>query len=396
MSAIDFTVRPVDTLYFGPPSSIPAGDVHGGRSLFPPPPMAFQGMVRSRLLAAANPALDLDDWSSAAVKERAGLVGGPDRLPDGWQLAGPFPARLEPVIEPWFPMPRFALRGAGGAPILAHRVQSTHPGYDDLQPDPDGERWVMGAPEVDAIQPMDGWISAHNLRFLLTGEGGWDQRGFGDGLPPFVARERRTGVAIDGAKGSAKDGLLYTLETLRLDRGAGFLGRLEGGLPPRLHGSALTTGLGLAGRGARLVAFGAAEQIHDDWRRLRAGDHLPDQVADGARFWVVAIAPARIAGPCAPFTSPPPGAVELIVRAAFVGREIILGGFSLAGRGGSESRPNRAYAPAGSAWLVELRGGDAAARRAAMEALHDKPSIGVVDEHGFGFGHTLVGLYREA
>lgn len=400
MSTIDFTWRALDTLYFGPPVSMTAGELNNGRSLFPPPPMSFQGMVRTRLLTAANPPLDLDDWSPGAVQERAQLIGGPDRLPDGWQITGPFPARLGGTVEPWFPAPRFALRGQGSrpgdAPALAHRIRSSHPGCNDLHPDVNKSRWQVGAPEQGASEPVSGWVSAGNLLWLLSGAGGWDRRGFALDLPPFVKRERRTGLAIDASTGSAMDGLLYSLETLRMEAGSGFLGRLVADLPARLPASSLTSGMGSAGRGARPVQFDLAGPLDTSWEQIRAGAHLPRDVADGAQFWLVAIAPARVEDPWAPLPAAMHGDVTCTVRAALVGPPLVLGGFSLAGRNGSESRPNRPHTPAGSAWLVELRGGDAPARRRALEGLHDKPSIGAAADQGFGFGHTLIGLYQEA
>src|SRR5262249_7942508 len=125
---------------------------------------------------------------------------------------------------------------------------------------------------------------------------------------------------------------------------------------------------------------------------LRAGAYLPASVNDGAQFWLVAIGPARVNNWLSPVTVPLPSGVKCTVRTALMGPGLVLGGVSLVG---GDSRPNRSYTPAGSAWLIELSGGDATTRRAALEALHDRPSIGDSGEHCFGFGHTLLGLTKE-
>lgn len=397
MNRIDFTWRPLDTLYFGPPVSMAAGELNHGHSLFPPPPMTFQGVVRSRLLAAARPPLDLDDWSRAAIEERAALVGGPDSLPPGWQLAGPFPARIGTAAEPWFPTPRFALKRRGhrpgDPPVPAHWIRSAHPGRNDLWTGANQGQWLAGAPEQGAEEAMDGWVSARNLRFLLTGRGAWDRDGFGRETPPFVKREPRTGVAVDQRSGSAIDGLLYAVSPLRLAPDGGFLGRLEAALPGRLDGAALTSGWGTAGRGARPIHFEAARRLDPDWEHVRSGAHLPADVAEGALFWLVSIAPARVADVHAPISATIPAGATCTARAALTGPALMLGGLSMV-RG--DSRANRAHVPAGSAWLVEVRGDSPGARRAALSALHDRPSIGAAEDHGFGFGHTLVGLHQEA
>jgi CRISPR-associated protein Cmr3 len=175
--------------------------------------------------------------------------------------------------------------------------------------------------------------------------------------------------------------------------GSGFLGQFDADLPAQLRASALMSGMGAAGRGARPVEFGnASGKLDPNWRDLRAGAYLPDTVNDGAQFWLVAIGPARIKDWKSPVTTPLPSGVTCTGRAALLGPPLVLGGLSMVV---GDSRPNRTYAPAGSAWLIELSGGDAAARRAALEALHDRPSIGDPDDHCFGFGHTLLGLTKE-
>ena len=87
-----FLVRPMEPLYFGRPSSFSAGEARFGKSEFPPSPLAFQGLVRSHLLRCVeNPALDLDDWSQCARKERETLVGRTESPSGGMAHHRPVP-----------------------------------------------------------------------------------------------------------------------------------------------------------------------------------------------------------------------------------------------------------------------------------------------------------------
>ena len=85
----DFLVRPLDTVWFRGPRPFVAGEDSSDPGLFPPTPWTFQGLVRTHLLLAALPG-DLDLADRRTIIE---LVGPPDRLPEGWRLEGPFPAK---------------------------------------------------------------------------------------------------------------------------------------------------------------------------------------------------------------------------------------------------------------------------------------------------------------
>ena len=132
----------------------------------------------------------------------------------------------------------------------------------------------------------------------------------------------------------------------------------------------------------------AAGTLDPAWNDLRCGNHLA-KTAESPLFWLVALTPARMKDPRQPLTRLPPGTT---VRAALVGAPIVLGGLSMVG---GDSRSNRAYVPAGSAWLIEIAG-KPPERLEALRRLNDGPSIGDPEDHCFGFGHTLVGRYVEA
>ncbi len=392
---IRFFVEPVEPVTFGPPQSFTAGDAHRSRSQFPPSPITFQGLVRSQLLRGAKPSLDLDDWSDRARRERADLVGRPEALPTGWQLQGPHPARWvadpdgegEPVLQPWVMAPPFLLHYRT-CPVHAREIVSTHQAMNDLGT----ERPLFGRLDLGAMISLGGWIGPDNLWFALAGEGAapWTAAQWCPESPPFVHSEHQPGLAIDGRTGSARHGMLYFLSALRFDRDSGLLGGLSGILPNPLRRDSLTQGSGSAGRKGRLVTFRGAGRLHPVWRRILEGRHLPDEVEDGARFWLLSLTPVRVGDPPNPhLMAKVPSGVEVEFVTALTGRPIAIGGYEIAtGR----PRPNRLYAPGGSTWLIKISGGTPEERGKALRQLHDQHPLGPPQEAAFGFGYTLVGL----
>jgi CRISPR/Cas system CMR-associated protein Cmr3 (group 5 of RAMP superfamily) len=398
-----FLVEPCESVTFGPPRSSSAGEAHRICSQFPPSPLTFQGLLRTHLLFGANPPLELSSPASRSTIEQ--LIGLPSELPRDWQLRGPFPAKLipstekdldeRPTVQPWLPAPRFLLR-AGPAILHAQEVKSTHPGLSDL----DVECPLFGRPDLGDAKPLGGWIGPTNLRYALGRDGRltWNKDQWQARHPPFVKTESQPGLAIDPKRATARHGMLYFTQALRFERGSGLLGRLQGPLDDRLSAGSLTQGAAQAGRKGRLVAFRAIDRFDADWEHVVQGKHLPAQVEDGERFWLVAITPVRLddkASTSSETSKHPvlnanvPGEVRIEFQAALTGRAFPIGGYQIAD---GKPRPNRLYLPAGSAWLIQIRGGSPAARRAALLTLHDRHPLGPANEAAMGFGHTLVGL----
>ncbi|MEO5378627.1 MAG: hypothetical protein H7832_12715 [Magnetococcus sp. DMHC-6] len=396
-----FFVRPMESLYFGPPRSFSAGEAHHGHSLFPPTPFAFQGMVRSQLLRAVHdPSLDLDDWSEKAIEERERLIGTPDRLPADWQLSGPLPALLERseeteelLVVPWVPTPQFIL-GSKELPLHARLTSSDHSSLTDMN-ETYRDYLLLGRPDRHNGRPLGGWIGPQNLFFALAGEGNgsWNMGYWNKPLPPFVKEETRPGVALDADHGRVKTGMLYSLLTLRFADQSGFFGELDGDLAVRIPQDALTTGFGTAGHKGRAVAFEPVEEMHPQWLKLLQGEHLPPEVTteEDAFFWLLTLTPVWLEDVFKPRLNVVlPQDVRVQFRGAMTGDPIALGGFQM---NGQASRSNKLYIPAGSAWLFQLRGGDLISRRRALSMLHNAHIIGSKQEEArFGFGYTLVGM----
>jgi CRISPR-associated protein Cmr3 len=400
MNRYAFLVEPLESVFFGPPRSFSAGEAHRADSIFPPSPFTFQGLIRSQLLRSVDPPLDLDDWSASAREDRAQLVGGPDSLPAGWQLQGPFPARRVPAddpageewVEPWVPTPRFVRRHQP-RPVSVRPVVSTHLGFNDLEDDIAGEPFLLcGQPDLESEHELlGGWLGPSNLYAALAGADKWNARHYSPSLPPFVWQEQQPGLAIDPDTGTAHAGMLYFLSSLRFRYRTGLLGNLSGSLDDRLLPSALTASVGSAGRKGRLVSFTPAESFHPDWSRVMAGDYLPAEVTEEDTFWLVTLTPVRLPGAPVQFELRVTARDNARPRilAALTGRPVTLGGYQMAT---GQGRPNRLYVPAGSAWLIRIDGGTPESRAEVLRQLHNAHRMGDPNEAGFGCGHTVVGI----
>lgn len=412
MSYIDTNlfIRPLEPLFFGAPKPFNAGEFHHAGSQFPPSPMTMQGIVRSQLLRAATAPLDLDDWSAAACKDRAALVGPSNSLLAGWQLKGPLPATVENdkegerYLHPWAPAPRFLYRDSGRQGIIAGELLSSpQPACNDLAPDPDGkdtEPLLFGPPaEQQHASPLGGWVDGETLHWALSGQDQPLAEPKVSRLPPFVKDDQRQpGIALDRRRNTAQDGMLYLLEHLRFQPDSGFWGSFSGTLHERLGPEPFSQGVGAAGRKARLVSIEEPPPLTNHWRELFSGRHLPRQPDARALFWLYLLTPVRLEKGKAP-NRPlggvrlrqeelPPGVV-IHCRAALTGAPLTLGGMDTAqGR----SRPNHAYLPAGSAWLFEIETTDQTLRGETLQRLNNTHPLGDPEEARFGFGQTLVGI----
>ena len=421
----DFWLRPLDPLFFGPPRSFRAGEAHHASSAFPPSPWTMQGIVRTRLLESADRIYSLGDRSEAARREREALVGSPDALPHSWRLAPPVPvaATEDDRLEAWFPAPGFLFRrrySPHEAPARA-RVLVDGTGRTPWRLVGDGadrgDTVVVGPPpDADSPKPLRGWVSAGNLHWALTGQGGWSPEGHRDDLPPFVRRERQAGVAIDDREGTAQDQMLYTIERLRFREGSGLWSSLHiERTGSRVDPAALLSGVAHAGSRARPVELGPAPAMSRNWQAVERGEGLLPELAGGAsgerpasaigvdgnvRVWLYLASPVHIdkdQDRPRVHTGAVPG-VEVRVRAAFVGPPEVHGGFSMAS---GASRGNRMLVPAGSVWLIDLAGSRPDERAAILGGLHGGyPLADPSDENAtahaaFGFGRILVGIGPE-
>jgi CRISPR-associated protein Cmr3 len=401
--AISFLVRPEDPLHFGLPASTPAGEVHHGPTLFPPPFSAWQGLLRTRLLIASSFAHELGDRSAQARQARERVIGTPEALPFGWQIDGPWPVTVESTkwglrSEAWFPVPRFLFTHAEDRYALGRVLEG--PSAAGLSSDLNHlELLPVGVPELGRAQPAEGWVSAAVMDKLLRGTWHPNRRLSNEvhhPFPPCVEEERRAGLAVDSKTAAAREGLLYFRKQLRFSPKGGLAGGLEvSSWPSEVDPEALTTGMGRLGAGAGTVSFSMLPKQTSEWGSIINGEHLPERLEAGERAWLLLATPAALGGnPIVPvLPSPPFEEVTIRVRAALLGKALVLGGLSIRGRGRVEPRPNRPYVPAGSAWLIQIEGGTAEQRAMTLRSLHNRCTLGREEERPFGTGRTFVGLY---
>ena len=375
-------IAPLTPVYFGDGRPNDAGETDFGAGRFPPSPRTLQGLVRTTLLRSVR---GLELGRGADPKAIAGLVGPPEHLPEGWQIRGPWPARWseKPAgtarhLEPWLPAPGWLARQRNGK---LHRLKLIAAG--DLRADTSASRLMIGEGDFPRA-----WLSPADVWLVLNGQ---EPREPALDLPPFVGREPHTGLQLDADKRAARESMLYTLDFYRFAESSGLALRLSASLPSGIQRRSLSTGsasLGAKNRAARLLQV---EEWSDDFARAVAGKHLPTAPAEKARFLVWATTPVFARNPLDPGLSQLSHAgAHLEILSAAIGSPQSIGGFSMAA---GHSGVSRRYLSPGSAWLVELRGGNASSRHALLRDLHDSCLLGDDPaERTFGFGHALVAL----
>lgn len=389
----DILLRPVDRLFFGAPKGQTAGEIHAGRTEFPPSPHTTAGLVRTRLLedAAARGTLAHGLGDRAGQDERAALVGTRNTLPKGWQLHAALPVApgANGRLVPWLPMPDLVEHTSDGLARLPREALSDEATRGLLADDdpPDGGRQWFGRPAERRNEKAPQWLPATDLARLLAGHD-VPLKGGGGRFPPFVHAETTTGVAIDDRSRRPRNAMLYSLETLRFDAGAGLLVRADIAADPKLDDAALGRGLARAGRKGHFVELRAVGgELDAAWTTL----HAPPPYDDVRDVWLYLATPARLDGPALdPRSLRPPPSVGVKVVAAWVREPQFLGGLdSVAMRPEPVARSVRA----GSAWRLRLDG-DREAIQAWLDSLHGRPSLG--EWTAFGYGLTFVGRFSPA
>ena len=390
-SEILMAIAPITPVYFGDGRPNDAGEADYGSSRFPPSPRTLQGLARTALLRSVE---GLSLGKDADRSRIESLVGPPERLPDGWQFAGPWPAAWQEQedgtasgVEPWLPCPGWlGSDRAGGLSFREWREIGGRGKGDDSGVRTD--------------------LSEKSMAGLLVGKGGFLRRWIGptdalrviEGdlptsvpplLPPFVEREPHTGLQLDPSRRAAEEGMLYTLDYFRFRTTSGLAARFQGPIHPPLTAAALSAGVSNLGRKNRVARLLRVADWCPSFSRILTGKHIPDRIEDGARFWIWATTPVRAQDPLSPgMERIEHRGARLRLLSAAIGHPEPIGGFSLA-RG--RSAVSRRYLPGGSAWLVEATGGDTTSRRDLLMKIHDVCCLGDDPaEQSFGFGHALV------
>lgn len=362
---IGFFAEPTDLLFSGPPGGTRAGFTNRAESVFPPSPTTFQGAVRARIVDVSGVSLE-----PAAIEA---LVGPPDRLRGGWSLDGPWVAqRREKRLCAEFKAPLWLTCDARVVdrqiPMIATRPELT------------------SALVVTRSDRVGAWLDDGEMWAALEGRTDLEPRPG----PHAAEEEERPGLKLsrDSEARTAEDGMLYALVGHRFRDGAGLVGWLDA---PEAQPEWLTSGFLRFGRRSRPLTLSEIAPLSSSWARIRAGAHLSSIGASEDTFWLYLAQPAAFDHPSAGTVERPalPAGVEVL--AALVGPALELGGLRTGGR----PRPVRAFAPAGSCWLIRVASAPAD-RPSLLRSLHNRPAVGHPDDRTFGHGITFVARHKRS
>jgi len=390
MSQVNFGIEPVGAVYFGDGRPTDAGETDFGRGRFPPTPRTIQGLVRTALLRSVS-GLNLNSGTNRnRIRE---LVGPPEHLPAGWHIYGPLLAEWKEKkdglydVDPWLPIPRYLVQSIQGG-LTSLKVLNAGDTKSDLT-NPDDHPKICGAKNWTGN--LNGYLSSSNLLRLLAGDyPDIDPAKLGnDGHPAFVRKETRTGLRITPGEETAEQGMLYTFNYYRLKEGFGFIASFDGDTDSVIDTNSLTSEITSLGGKNRLARLLKIQEWHPDYKKIRDGVYLPEEPEDGEQFWVFSVTPVQMSCPWKPgLEYRTAGDAHLKVITSVVGKREPIGGFSLAHGASAQSSH---HLQAGSAWLIELKGGSAHDRRTLLNNIHNHCVLGSdLNENSFGFGHALV------
>jgi CRISPR-associated protein Cmr3 len=196
-------------------------------------------------------------------------------------------------------------------------------------------------------------------------------------------REERTGIARDRARRSVREGLLYSIEYIRLKQGTGLFAQFDGTklMPDSGHIS--------LGGDHRPAHYQPAQTPKLNPEKIKTG------IASTKRFKLVLTAPTLFVNGWCPkwidrrTLEGSRDHVRVKLIAAALGKFTGIGGFDLVKQ---HPKPIHRFAPAGSVYFFELLEGNA---DTVLQTFHEK-SISE-DIQTFpqtarqGFGHSLIG-----
>lgn len=382
MSSRTYFLDPLDVLLFRDGRPRVPGDNHVMRGTFPPPPSALYGAFRSALIAQAGARFHPEKPHDAfrALPEAVARAAGTPEATGSLTLERVHLAHFDGgAVTPLFP--------TGLDLVRPKDRQRRHERLRLVPVDDDGARTSLpeglhrlGVPGEPAfVEPLRGWLDVDAFTAYLCGdvtglalhaESGEDE--------PLYETESRTAVMLDDRAGTASDGMLFTTDYTRLQRG---------------HGLAVTVaevpdlgarGLLRLGAEQRPVAYQAAEMRSPDFEAVRA--RLDE------RFRLVLASPAPFDNGWRPsfvgddFTGTLAGCRVRLVGAA-VGRYEHVGGWDLVAR---RPRPAWRAVPAGSVYFFQIVDGDPS----ALAAVHGRSLFPSGDDRArFGLGLAYIGTY---
>lgn len=198
----------VDVWLFRDGRPFDAGQDHSAASRFPPYPTVVQGAIRSHHLVEHQ--INVRDAQAVAAAVGAGLDLGERRV------RGPLLAyRQGDSCVRLFPAPAEALHQEGR--LRARAAQPRPDGVTVSIPATDLPQLFWSEGEPQKAEGGGAWLTEESLRDYLQGKAV-------TAIPSsdLFETESRMGIAVDGARRTAREGALYDLQVVRPKPGIGF------------------------------------------------------------------------------------------------------------------------------------------------------------------------------
>jgi CRISPR-associated protein Cmr3 len=378
MSAQDWTFEAVDTLFFR--ESRPMESVGGSQlsSSFPPPARTLIGAIRTAI--GQSQGVDWNAYQKAEPGQHPlhALMGTPSDL-GPLRFQGPW---LSSGGERLYPMPLHLLFKVGEGQALEHTALVPGPA---VHCDLGRVRLPTKARALDGAKPLgDDFLTEAGLMAVLKGQP--LKRSHWVRAQDLFDPEPRLGIALDAARRTTGDGLLYQTEHIRPRPAARLgLGMTVHGLP---HDGLVQTGMGRLGAEGRMA----------HWRRTPA-HVLPTPGGDAQTgLLLLLLTPALFQNGWLPdgFEPDPDEngvmrwrgrlcGVELLLHSAVVGKPRREGGWDMAKH---LPRPLVSLVPEGSGYYCTC---PETSPQAALAALHGS-QIG--QDTAWGRGQLAVGYWK--
>jgi CRISPR-associated protein Cmr3 len=368
-----FVLEPVDVLFFRDARPFSAGQEFNARGVFPPPPSAVCGAIRTAAMLqhgvrfredgslAQVPPEVREVWGAPGGPIGRAHIRGPFLIADGEPLY-PLPADLQP------PDPRKERRGVRLLPVGPHQP----PVAACSLPENLSLLWAVALPQ-DGLAERARWLTRSEIEAYLAGEPRAAQRK----LP--WDEEPRFGIALDFGSRAVRMHHLYAYSAIRFRPPAGDYPFGVGVVVDNDANAPLGPGA------IRLGGEGRAVRI----RELRDFDPWPKPPPEHTlreRFllYLATPLPGRMT-PCAPGEELRIGEVRARLVAACVPSAFWTSGFDIAQR---KHKPLRWGAPAGSVFFFQHLEGDPSKLHAA--------SLCKDSEAREGYGLVFVGGWSHA
>lgn len=390
-------IEPLDVLLFRESKPFTGGEDHLARSVFPPPPSTVYAAIRSHLLSRRFGCFEAFKDGTDIPSDLVSEIGSPTTF-GTLELRRLLVARKrEPAeahqqaiaVELLYPMPSDVAVVKGTEQHVLLKPADGFPVKTNLLP---GLRHLWFTKDVP-LEAATGWLTEKGMQRYLTDEPDTSNSFFsggeviaGDQIGEVIfAREERTGIARDRARRSVREGLLYSVEYLRLQKGVGFFAEFVG--------TQLLPDSGLINLGGdRRPAHYQPAQVS-----VLALDNIKQRIQEHRRFKLVLATPALFKRGWRPTwideqtLEGSRSNVRVKLVAAALGKPVGIGGFDLVKQ---FPKPLHRFVPAGSVYFFELLEGDADGVIGTFHEQSVSESLETLPETARqGFGHSVIGAW---